>query len=241
MKYSTFLKQLYIILKTDWIKNIFKGKKFSISSYEILTNLKEFVDDVDTIIDVGANSGQFTKASNHFFPTATIYSFEPLRDLYEKNKKSFHKVKEIQVYNLAFGNEEGHINFYQNGYGHISSALEISKENVFYPKDSIIKIEVPITKIDLFFRDKKLTNKTILKIDVQGFELEVLKGSIETLKNINFIIIEANLQKLYNNQPTFSMVHDFLIQNDFDLKGMLDFNLGHKNKYIEVDLLYKKI
>lgn len=241
MKYSTVLKQIFIIFKTDWVKCILKGKKFSISSFEIFTNLKELVNDVDTIIDIGANSGQFTKTANYFFPEAKIYSFEPLVGLYNENVKKFHKIKKIEIFNLAFGNQVGQINFYKNEYGHISSALEISEKNNFYPKNSIQKIEVPITKVDLFFKDKPLTKNTLLKLDVQGFELEVLKGSINVLENINYVVIEANLEKLYNNQPTFSMVHSFLIEKGFDLNGMLDFNLGHKNKYIEIDLLYKKV
>jgi hypothetical protein len=81
---------------------------------------------------------------------------------------------------------------------------------------------------------------TLLKLDVQGYELEVLKGAEESLKNIDYIIIEANLEQLYTNQPSFSEMNTHLMSKHFELSGMLDFNLGHKNKYIEVDLLYKK-
>lgn len=241
MKYSTLLKQLFIIFKTDWIKKLISGKKFSISSYEILTNLKRLINEIDVIIDVGANSGQFTKASSYFYPKAKIFAFEPLEDLYKKNKENFKNASNIEFHQLAFGNEEGHINFYKNAYGHVSSALEISEENKFYPKETITKVEVPISKVDSFFKERNLSKKTLLKLDVQGFELEVLKGAIETLKNIDYVIIEANLEKLYNQQPTFNMVNKFLLAHGFDLHGMLDFNLGNKNKYIEIDLLYKKV
>jgi FkbM family methyltransferase len=241
MKYSTILKQLFVISKTNWLKSFIKGHKFSLSSYEILTNLKGMAPNHDLIIDIGANSGQFTKVSNYFYPTAKIYTFEPLKDLFEGIEKSFKNIKNINPHNIAFGNEDGHITFYKNAYGHISSALEISEENKHYPKESITKIKVPITKVDVFFKDIDIPKQTLLKLDVQGFELEVLKGAIDTLKAINYVIIEANLEKLYDNQPSFSTVHSFLLENGFDLNGMLDFNLGNKNKYIEIDLLYKKV
>ncbi len=240
MKFSSVLKQAYIIFKTNWIKNVFKGKLFSISSYEILTNVKQIVPNLEMIIDVGANSGQFTKTANHFYPNASIYTFEPLEDHFLKIKNEFSKNEKIKIYNLALGNQENIIMFNKNKYGHVSSILEISEENKYYPNEEITKVEVKLTTLDLFFKNTIPPNNTLLKLDVQGFELEVLKGAKNILKNIEYVIIEANLEKLYTNQPTFTEVNSFLNENEFELHGMLDFNLGNKNRYIEIDLLYKR-
>jgi hypothetical protein len=54
-------------------------------------------------------------------------------------------------------------------------------------------------------------------------------------------LIEANLEQLYVNQPSFTQVNNYLNSKGFELSDMLDFNLGAKNKYIEIDLLYKKV
>lgn len=240
MKYNIILKQLFIIFKTNWLLNVFRGKLFSISSFEILTNLKQIVSELDLIIDVGANSGQFTKASNYFYPTAQIYTFEPLEDHFLKIQQTFSKMQSIKVYNLAIGNEEGFISFNKNKYGHVSSILDISEENKYYPQDQIEKIDVKITSLDTFFKETPIPNATLIKLDVQGFELEVLKGAVTLIQKVKYIIIEANLETLYTNQPTFTEVNSFLNANGFEVCGMLDFNLGSKNKYIEVDLLYKK-
>jgi hypothetical protein len=89
--------------------------------------------------------------------------------------------------------------------------------------------------------DGRIKGTSLLKLDVQGYELEVLKGGEKTLTNLDYILIEANLEQLYVNQPSFTQVNNYLNSKGFELSDMLDFNLGAKNKYIEIDLLYKKV
>lgn len=241
MKYSVILKQLFIIFKTSWIKNLLLGRLFSISSFEILTNIKQITPDLSLIIDVGANSGQFSNVSNYFYPKAKIYTFEPLEDHFLKVRNKFSKIENISVHNLALGNEEGFIVFNKNKYGHVSSVLDISEDNKYYPKDDIKKIEVKITKLDSFFKEIHIPKSSLMKLDVQGFELEALKGAKKLIQKIDYIVIEANLEKLYDKQPSFTEVNSFLNDNGFEVCGMLDFNLGTKNKYIELDILYKRV
>lgn len=241
MKYSTLIKQFFIAIKSKWLLHLIKGNVFSLASFEVLSNLKQLIPEVNTIIDVGANSGQFSKAATHFYPEASIHTFEPLPDLFSKITKKFSSSPKIKLYNVALGNENGVIQFNQNKYGHISSILDISKENIHYPKtdNDLSKIQVRINSLDSLNIMKQNSGISLLKLDVQGYELEVLKGSKETMQMLNYVIIEANLEQLYTNQPTFTQINSYLNEKGFELKGMLDFNLGHKNKYIEIDLLYK--
>lgn len=243
MRYSTLVKQLFIVAKSKWFLHMLKGKLFSIASFEVVSNLRKMVPDLETIIDVGANSGQFSKVATHFYPNAHIDAFEPLPNLYSKVEKLFLNNSNSKTYNLALGNETGSIKFNKNAYGHISSVLEISKDNIHYPKqeNDLSQIEVAIETLDNMYHDRLFNKgKTLLKLDVQGYELEVLKGGTETLKRIDYVIIEANLEKLYKDQPTFSEMNTYLMSKGFELDGMLDFNLGVGNKYIEVDFLYRK-
>ena len=75
MEYTTFLKRAFIIFKTPWVKSIFKGQLISFSSYEILNNIKKQCKELNTIIDVGANKGQFQKSANYFYPNADIHFY----------------------------------------------------------------------------------------------------------------------------------------------------------------------
>ncbi len=243
MGYSTLIKRIFVIAKSKWILQALRGNLFSLASFEVVSNLKEMVPELDYIIDVGANSGQFSKVVGYFYPQATIDAFEPLPNLYSKIEKTFENKKNIRTYNVALGNENGTIMFNKNNYGHISSILEISNTNKHYPKqkNDLNQIVVEIKTLDSLNLIKNKTKGTaLLKLDVQGYELEVLKGATETINNIDYIVIEANLEELYSNQPSFTKMNSYLNESEFELMGMLDFNLGDKNKYIEVDLLYKK-
>ncbi len=84
MKYQTLIKQIFIVGKSKWFLYFLRGKIFSFSSFEIVTNLKRTVPNLDYIIDVGANSGQFSKVASFHFPNAIMHVFEPLPNLYPK-------------------------------------------------------------------------------------------------------------------------------------------------------------
>lgn len=234
------IKRLYIILKSTWIFSLLNGKVLSFASYEILSNFKKEVSEVDTIIDIGANNGQFLKASNYFFPKASIYSFEPIPDLFQKLDKL--QSKNIKIFNIAVGSSTGNFDFHLNAYSHVSSFLNISKENETYPKDSIRTIQVKQDTLDNVSKSLDIKGITLLKLDVQGFEMEVLKGGINTIKtHVNYIIVEANFVNLYENQPTFTELNRYLNELGFELKTMLDFNFGKNKSYIEADFLYHKV
>ncbi|NNT71051.1 FkbM family methyltransferase [Flavobacterium sp. IMCC34852] len=243
MKYSTVLKQIFIVAKSNWFFYFIRGKVFSFSSFEIVSNLKRTVPVLDYIIDVGANSGQFSKVASYHFPKAKMDVFEPLPNLFPRIKKMFDNNPNINTHNIALGNELGTIKFNQNEFGHISSILEISDENIHYPKgNGLDQIDVQIKTLDSFsFSQKANKGIALLKLDVQGYELEVLKGGENTLQHIDYILLEANLEQLYVNQPSFTEVNSYLNSKGFELSDMLDFNLGSKNKYIEIDLLYKRV
>lgn len=237
MKYTTLLKRTFIIFKTPWIRSIFKGQLISFSSYEILNNAKSQCEELNTIIDVGANKGQFQKAANYFYPNSKIYSFEPIPELYEKVVKN--NYKGITNFNMALGNEIGHLEFNKNEYQHSSSFYQI--ENTEFLPSKTTKINVEINTLDNVAPKLDFNGTVLLKLDVQGFEREVLRGGKNTLKNhIDYVILEVSFKKLYKNQPTFTELNKSLNEQNFELVSLLDFNLGKDKSYIEADFLYIK-
>ena len=242
MRYATLIKQIFIVAKSKWILHLMKGKLFSFASFEVVSNIKKTVPKIDLILDVGANSGQFSKVVSNLYPNAQIETFEPLPDLYAKIRKQFETNKNVTIHNVALGNEIGSIKFNKNKYGHISSILDISEENKHYPKEKndLNQIEVAIKTLDSYaFLSNKPKSISLLKLDVQGYELEVLKGGEKTIEHLDYIVIEANLEELYVNQPSFTEINAYLNSKNFEVDGMLDFNLGNNNKYIEIDIVYK--
>jgi FkbM family methyltransferase len=228
------------------VKNIFyyikDYKNFSVSSVKLVNNIYAYVPNIKTIIDVGANRGQFLFAANKCFPAAQIYSFEPLPSLFSALKEGSKDLTNISVNNLALSKSEGEISFYESEYSHISSALKISEnnDNPKYFDAKVKEIKVNTTTLNNFFDGKKVQQPTLLKIDAQGLEKEILEGAEDFLEQINFIALELAFTKLYEEQPLFSEIHEYLISKGYTFLAPLDFHTGADNKIIEIDALYVK-
>src|SRR5438132_1013505 len=106
----------------------FLRKGASVASTRILHSVASYQEEINTIFDVGANQGQFATTAIYYYPDATIYSFEPLPDTFNKLKRNTRKNKNIFHYNFALGNSEGSMEFYSNKYSHASSALHVSRQ-----------------------------------------------------------------------------------------------------------------
>jgi len=146
------------------------------------------------IIHIGAHYGQEYEFYKKLGVKDLLF-FEPIPECYEITKKN---VKGI-VINKALGNFNGKAKMYiASNKGVSSSLLKPYLHKVQYPKITFDKtIEVDVARLDDILEDAERYN--FISIDVQGYELEVFKGSIKTLKNIDYIMAEVNRGELYEN------------------------------------------
>jgi FkbM family methyltransferase len=187
------------------------------------------------ILDVGAHIGEMTEIFlKNFTNINKIYCFEPQKKIFSSLKNKFRKNPKVVCINKACSDKttvsEFNISFHRR-----SSSLEKINTNNFYHK---IKSFIVLGKIrDLFYRrvkirtitlDKFLKNRILLvdllKIDVEGSELKVLKGCQKNIKNIKVILIEIlnhNLINNYSREDIFS----FFKKNNFDLFTVCKFPL----------------
>ncbi len=91
------------------------------------------------------------------------------------------------------------------------------------------KLEVPIARLDDFLPEMKIKQPVYLKVDVQGFELDVLKGATRTLSLVDFLQIEVTYQMLYKKQPLFEDIYHYLHTRGFEFAGLLDSLTSPKN------------
>jgi FkbM family methyltransferase len=121
----------------------------------------------------------------------------------------------VNAHNIALGSQESTMTMFvetANG-GQSNSLLRPKKHMDQYPHIKFEStIQVPVKTLDSFSLDDRYN---FLSIDVQGFELEVLKGAKETLKNIDFIICEVNNTELYLGCCMVEDIDDFLLQHGF--------------------------
>lgn len=164
------------------------------------------------IFDGGANIGFVTYQFHKRFKNASIYSFEPNPSVFSKLKKSTESNKNVYVINKGIGNEDLILNFYKNNNTGTSSFLEPNDFHKAHLARKYEKIEIPTISINQFCQQNSIDKIDILKLDIEGFELNALKGCKEMLleNKIDFIYTEVNLIPTYEGQCLIEEVIAFL-------------------------------
>jgi len=194
--------------------------------------------DCDLILDVGANRGQFSLISRMVKPTIPIVAFEPIQTEAEVFRKALFG-KNVQLHCVALGEHAGEAEIHLSRKADSSSLLPIgeAQSKLFTATDEIGTLKVPVKRLDDFKSEWQEYSRILLKIDVQGFELSVLKGSSETLKNCVYVFVECSEIELYVGQALYRDVADFLNQQGFRLHSRFTEKVVH-GKLIEADYLF---
>jgi len=171
--------------------------------------------EIKGVIHIGAHHGQentLYKQNN----IKNIVYFEPLQSNFDVLK---HNVGEGPLlFNCALGNDEKEIEMFVEtaNMGQSSSVLEPALHATQYPHIVFDRKEkVSMRKLDNI--GLEMENYNFINIDVQGYELEVFKGSINTLSHIDYIIAEINREELYKNCSQISDLKEFLSEYGFEL------------------------
>ena len=171
---------MFILNKTNKLFKIIKNKtwrKGLLRNIAANIELENLVKDLnfETVIDVGSNKGQFILLIEGIYKNKKIFSFEPIEYILKKQIEFFKNNKNIFFYNFALGSNSKFKKFYITKRKDSSSFLKV--ENSKNKDFKIIEEKnVEIKTLDETFSKINLISPILLKIDVQGFELEVLKG-----------------------------------------------------------------
>jgi FkbM family methyltransferase len=180
------------------------------------------------VIDVGTNYGQFARTARRLLPEAQIYAFEPIPDCFQHTTRAFAGDRNFKIHNVALGERKGVANFtvasVDTG---ASSLLPVSAgQKKYFPQTlQSHTIEVPIDTLDNVMSTEQLRAPYLLKIDVQGYEYQVLSGGLKTLQQAELILLEASYVPFYEGQKLFDGVYDLLRQHKFRLSDT--FNMMH--------------
>ena len=206
------------------------------------TELENLIKDLnfETILDIGSNKGQFILLVENLFKNKIIFSFEPIKEILEKQKEFFKYKNNIFFFNIALGEKSKKKIFYITNRKDSSSFLKFNKNNV---KNSDYNINqervVEIKALDEVIQFAKLVPPILLKIDVQGYELDVLKGCSNLLKKTTYIIVEVSENEIYQDQPVANEIIEYLNkQNYIIIKENLPTNISKSNLF-QKDILFK--
>jgi len=171
-----------------------------------------------TVIDVGANVGQFAVACAKIFPGSTIYSFEPTPKCVEKFKKHISRLEGIHIFQTALGEQRGEAMLHVNSFSQSSSILSLAEAHrrAFPQARETHTIRVPVSTLDAELDSVSMDSPVLLKLDVQGYELRVLQGSGNTLEKVDYVLIEASFRPMFEGEVTFVEVVRRMEQSGFE-------------------------
>jgi FkbM family methyltransferase len=198
-------------------------------SYEHYRDLKKpwILDlNIKTILDIGANKGQFARLAREVFADAAIYSFEPLPDCFAELRAALPGDQNFFPFENAIGSKEETLEFFRSFHTPSSSFLkmeELHKEA--FPESqegqSAVPTIVQVKTLDGVLGDKKLEKNILVKIDVQGFEMEAIEGAKGVLADAKIAILEMSFLNIYENQPLFHDVYEKMYNLGFRFRGSL--------------------
>lgn len=179
--------------------------RFSLTSYRMVAALKRQGLRPRTVIDIGANVGQFAVACARLFPGVRIHAFEPLPDCVERLAAALARAEDARVYPLALGEAKGAVPLHVNAHRHSSSVLPLgaAHKQAFPEAREVFEVRVPMSTLDDTLAAVEIARPCLLKVDVQGYEGPVLRGAERVLARVDHAVIECSFRPLYEGEAPF--------------------------------------
>ncbi len=226
-------------------KGAIKAKLHGIypNTFRMISKIKNLGIHPNTFIDVGANRGMITKTVNYVYPNCKIYSFEPIKRCFADLIKLEDSITNLKCFNFALSDYNGTAEFNESVYDYSSSLLRMAakhKETFPYTKETST-YSVEVYPLEYFIDKMELTKPTLLKLDVQGAELKVMRGAEKILHSIDYVLCELSIVELYEGQPLAMEVVNYMFEKGFNLIDILELNRGPmNNELLQFDALFKR-
>lgn len=189
--------------------------------------------------DIGANVGETALQYAAAFRGAAIYSFEPDHETFKRLSGAVAHLSNVRLFNTAIGSRVGKATLFRNVYDGANSLLQTATNAEKYVFDAkylepIGTDSIDVMTLDDFCEQHHIKEIDLLKMDTQGYELEVLEGAKRTLGSIPVPLIytEVNFVQYYESQPLFQDVYSYLYDLGYRLVGL--YESGYLTHYYQV-------
>jgi FkbM family methyltransferase len=190
-----------------------------------------------TLIDVGANKGQFSLVARYLFPEIEIHAFEPLAG--ERKLLAAVISQPITIYASALGETTGEATFFVTSRADSSSLLKPGAgQKAAYGVALSSTITVPVARLADLIAAAKLPQPILLKADVQGGELAIFKGAGQLLSSVDAIYCEVSFVPLYDVQPLADELIGYLAAEGLSLRGAFNQSMTRQYGPTQADLLF---
>ena len=191
------------------------------STWEMWSWLRS-TSNIRTVIDIGANDGEYAAYFGEFFKPAAIHAFEPLASCQPKLASLRERLPQLTIHQLALADNDGEATFFSNEYAPASSLLAVSdlSRRVFPETERATSTTVRLARLDDVLPVESLERDIFIKIDVQGVEDRVIRGGQRVFSAATAILVEMAFVAVYERQPLFEEIHQLLQDCGLRLAGI---------------------
>jgi len=211
-----------------------------VEKYAELIHLKRLLDEkkVDCVLDVGANIGQFAQDLRQIGYTGFIVSFEPVKETFVTLTGQFAGDPNWLGFQTALGNEPGELEF------NIGKDTKYSSALAFNNAGDVDRTEkVPVQRLDELIRENKrlaTSSKILLKMDTQGFDLEVFAGASGCIDGIVAIMSEVSVIPLYEGMKSYKESLTIYEDAGFRLTNLSTVNRTAEGQIVELNCILSR-
>ncbi len=201
------LRKLDLLLDHEALAAYYGWPVFSSDCFHLVSALAHEGRQPRTVIDVGANTGQFAVAAAKLLRPNTIYSFEPVSEcfaLLERNVRDLN----VKTFRLALGDGHYEIPLHVTCGKSASSCLRpmADFQSSFREARVAATVTVKASTLDRELGNVEFMSPTLLKLDVQGYEAQVLGGAQKLLKRVEWVVAETAFVARYEGETLFPEV-----------------------------------
>tara|TARA_A100001035_G_C27779234_1_gene500786 strand:- start:1821 stop:2498 length:678 start_codon:yes stop_codon:yes gene_type:complete len=196
------------------------------------------------MIDIGSHQGEFISRFLNFKKIETFYCFEPNKKLFKNLFKKYKNEKKVNVIEKAFGDKISIKKLFLSNLTYNSTMSSFNKKSNYLKFKNLLLNDQKNRKyasvkqdtFDNYFKKKNI-KESFLKIDVEGYEYNVLKGSSKKIKDVKYLLIEEQFSNQYQNN--FQKVKKFLSKNNFKVVKSFYYPTLHYKDILFLNKKYK--
>lgn len=239
MRFSLLLRRLDKILQVLRSKRLLKAL-FLNHVLAAAEHRHIFSTAISTVVDIGANHGQFALAIKRWNASATVIGFEPLADAAERFLKVFSRDSGVILHQTAIGPEAGRQAMHVSAADDSSSLLPFSplQERLFPGTGEIRTETVSVGPLSEYVKPEQILPPAMLKVDVQGYELEALRGCEDLLGLFSHLYVECSFVELYVGQALADDIIAWLQERGWCLSGIYNMIYDRNGKSVQADFLF---